>query len=144
MLCFQSFMKTNLSYKWHFNNTLEQVTELPMHKSTNEENPYLMLTQNDIHNNNQIYQRNYNNDNLVSMRQDINQFNKRNYSKYNQNTVPKFDPGYYYTYKLANFTNFGTISCSAINNIGQSGTCLYHILIAGTVTSIYNELIFTL
>lgn len=120
---------------------MEQVTELPMYKTTNEENSYPMLTQNDIHNNNQIYQRNYNSDNLI-MRQD--QFNKRNYSKYNQNTVPKFDPGYYYTYKLANFTNFGTISCSAINNIGQSGTCLYHILIAGTVSSIYDELIFNL
>lgn len=36
-----------------------------------------------------------------------------------------------YMYKIENFTSFGTISCSADNSYGSSGSCLYHIMVAG-------------
>lgn len=36
-----------------------------------------------------------------------------------------------YFYKVENFTSFGTISCSAENQYGSSGPCLYHIMVAG-------------
>jgi hypothetical protein len=39
-----------------------------------------------------------------------------------------------YLYKVENFTSFGTISCSADNSYGSSGPCLYHIMVAGTIS----------
>jgi hypothetical protein len=36
-----------------------------------------------------------------------------------------------YFYRIENFTSFGTISCSAENQYGSSGPCLYHIMVAG-------------
>lgn len=44
---------------------------------------------------------------------------------------PELIDGQLYLYRIESFTNFGTITCTATNTYGQSGHCLYHILVAG-------------
>lgn len=44
---------------------------------------------------------------------------------------PDLIDGQLYMYRIESFTNFGTITCTATNTYGQSGHCLYHILVAG-------------
>lgn len=50
-----------------------------------------------------------------------------------QQQPPKPVPvdGQLYMYRIESFTSFGTITCTATNTYGQSGHCLYHILVAG-------------
>lgn len=36
-----------------------------------------------------------------------------------------------YAYKVESFASFGTITCTAENDIGQSGPCMYNIVAAG-------------
>ncbi|KAG5673612.1 hypothetical protein PVAND_003641 [Polypedilum vanderplanki] len=43
-----------------------------------------------------------------------------------------------YMYKVENFTSFGTISCFAENAYGNSGPCLYHIMVADLPDPIVN------
>lgn len=40
------------------------------------------------------------------------------------------DLGVYY-FKVENFSSFGTVSCSAENAYGNSGNCLYNVVVAG-------------
>lgn len=43
----------------------------------------------------------------------------------------KIDLNSIYTYKVETFASFGTITCTAENDIGQSGPCMYNIVAAG-------------
>ena len=52
----------------------------------------------------------------------------------NQQHHGNIDGSYYY--KVENFSSFGTISCNAENQYGQSGPCLYHIMVAGKKTNL--------
>lgn len=61
-----------------------------------------------------------------------------NYYNSIQQNPDAFNSGYgVYHYKVENFSSFGTISCNAENQYGQSGPCYYHIMVAGKCKTIY-------
>ncbi|XP_055603399.1 nephrin [Uranotaenia lowii] len=43
---------------------------------------------------------------------------------------PSLVDGQLYLYRIESFSSFGTVTCTATNTYGQSGHCLYHILVA--------------
>lgn len=108
-----------MTYKWTFNNTLENTVEL-------------------------ITTNNHNNNNDTIEHTEINHFHgggpnypskSLNHSRYyasgRQSVAVSVPPvASTYAYRLESFQSFGTISCNAQNVYGESGPCLYHIMAA--------------
>ncbi|CAO1420449.1 unnamed protein product [Diamesa hyperborea] len=149
----------NLKYKWIFNNTIDNLIELPSYTNdadisyNNEQQPqhiettyktknnYNSLEQHQQQQQRPYQQYQYNNKKYQHQQQNqqqINYFNSMNqqssgmessnYANNNQQHHGNIDGSYYY--KVENFSSFGTISCNAENQYGQSGPCLYHIMVA--------------
>lgn len=85
--------------------------------------------------NNKKYQQHQQSQQQINYFNSINQqssgMESSNYAN-NQQHHGNIDGSYYY--KVENFSSFGTISCNAENQYGQSGPCLYHIMVAGKNT----------
>lgn len=138
-------MQKNLKYRWLFNSTIDNLIELP----SNTNDPDLHYSLQHEHRPQHIeslspYKTKHNyNSNELQPRSNLYAYPKKyqqeqdNYlsqsfdvSSSNSHQSSNNNPGSYF-YKVENFTSFGTISCSADNQFGSSGPCLYHIMVAG-------------
>lgn len=141
----------NLTFKWLFNNTIDNVIELPSSGNNMDDNHVMQQIDAAAHktktNYNSIeeqqqharahqFPKKYQQQNQQQKQQQINYYN----AMLQQNSHTEFanlqqtnDLGVYH-YKVENFSSFGTISCNAESMYGQSGPCLYHILVAGEYT----------
>ncbi|KAJ6645249.1 hypothetical protein Bhyg_00453 [Pseudolycoriella hygida] len=117
----------NLTYKWTFNNTLENIVELPsletatIDPNTVDGEPYAEPIYSNV-----VYQQSY-------LKSGKNKFSQR----YLEAQL-KQNPGNIYPYKVETAQQFGTISCIAQNAIGQSSPCLYHIMAAEIPSPVRN------
>lgn len=147
-------MQKNLKYKWLFNSTIDNLIELPSH--TND--PDLHYSMQHEHQPQHIdalsTYKTKNNYNSIELQPRPNQYaySKKYQQQQGQQQINYLSPNSVaqsydgsfaganhhhnnnqgaYFYKVENFTSFGTISCSAENQYGSSGPCLYHIMVAG-------------
>lgn len=147
-------MQKNLKYKWSYNSSTDNLIELP----SNTNDPDLHYNMQHEHQPQHIdtvsSYKTKNNYNSIELQPRSNQYT---YSKkyqqqgqqqinYPNSVVQSYDTPHVgnhhhnnnqgvYFYKIENFTSFGTISCSAENQYGSSGPCLYHIMVAGELFS---------
>lgn len=125
-----TIFQLNLTYKWTFNNTLENIIELPsLETATIDSNnvdgggvePYAEpIYSNIVHH--QQYQ----------------SYGKNKFSQKYLDAQLKQNPSNVYPYKVETAHQFGTISCIAQNAIGQSSPCLYHIMAAEAPSPVRN------
>ena len=114
-------LQLNLTYKWAFNNTLENINDLPAIDSQSkdvsnlDEDPYAEPVYSNV-----IYQQNH---------QKFGSIKHTRYSEKSQQLQQNAGNNIY-PYKVESFQHFGTITCTAQNAIGSSGPCLYHIMAA--------------
>lgn len=147
-------MQKNLKYKWLFNSTIDNLIELPTY--TND--PDLHYSMQHEHQPQHIETlspyKTKNNYNSIELQSRPNQYIYSNSKKYQHqgqqqinypnslgqpydNPITSANHHHHatnqgsYFYKVENFTAFGTISCSAENQYGSSGPCLYHVMVAG-------------
>jgi hypothetical protein len=148
-------MQKNLKYKWLFNSTIDNLIELP----SNTNDPDLHYNMQHEHQPQHIdtvsSYKTKNNYNSIELQPRSNQFTyQKKYQQQQQINYPNAIAQSYespyssgsgnnhhhnnnqglYFYKVENFTSFGTISCSAENQYGSSGPCLYHIMVAGELS----------
>lgn len=146
-------MQKNLKYKWLFNSTIDNLIELPsytndpdLHYSMQHEHQPQHIdtlssykTKNNYNSielqprpNQYTYGKKYQLGQQQQQQQQINYPNSvaQTHEGGNANHHHNNNQGAY-LYKVENFTSFGTISCSAENQYGSSGPCLYHIMVAG-------------
>ncbi|CRL06332.1 CLUMA_CG019078, isoform A [Clunio marinus] len=142
----------NLKYKWLFNSTIDNLIELPSY--TNDPDLHYSI-QHEHHQQQHIdsissYKSKINyNSNELQQRSNQYATSSKKYQQqinYQNSLIQSYDASPYshmnsyhshhsniegvYLYKVDNFTSFGTISCSAENQYGSSGPCLYHIMVA--------------
>lgn len=152
-----SLSQSNLTFKWHFNNTLETVVELPGHMFNNvasvgdlggpDNQPF---TQSLHVAKAQNQQSSFGGHNSLEKQQSSKAAaggTHRNHHQQQPQQQPhlrggqlrsqqqreeNLNSGQMYPYKIDTFSNFGTVTCYAENPHGNSGPCYYHILAAGT------------
>lgn len=152
----QRNVQKNLKYKWLFNSTIDSLIELPLYTNDADLQYSLQHEHQPQHIDAPLSSyKTKNNYNSIELQHPPQRSNQHMHSKkylqqghsnihYNQNLIDGNHPnsnhhhsagsqGSYY-YKIENFTSFGTISCSAENQYGTSGPCLYHIMVAGKFT----------
>lgn len=144
-------MQKNLKYKWLFNSTIDNLIELPSNTNDPDLHYNMQHEQEPQHIDTLSSYKTKNNYNSIELQprpnpyiyskkyqqqgqQQINYQNSLSHSFdgsfANANHHHNNNQGAYF-YKVENFTSFGTISCSAENQYGSSGPCLYHIMVAG-------------
>lgn len=121
--------KAKLAFKWTFNNTLENIIELPAVERTSQQ---------------------YDTDSTSSATASQSYYDEPNYSVHLNDVAIRTKsaaaatthhpvlPANVYPYRIENFQSFGTISCVAKNAIGHSGTCMYHIMAAEVPDAVRN------
>lgn len=143
-----------MTYKWTFNNTLENVIELPSinHNHSDHTIPSDGTNFNVIHSTDSlIYSHNRNYQNLKTTENyrhgeyipgplhhhQRHQENKMHHNNQIQqqhqlhhSEIPQMNNNGIYSYKVESFQSFGTVTCVAQNPLGQSGPCMYHIMAA--------------
>lgn len=126
----------NLTYKWTFNNTLDNIAELPpVHTLHTDESNHVKIGD-DSH------------DDVYAPSMYSNQANHQSHhhhsskSKHHRfshaQTKSRPMDGRVYPYKVETFQHFGTITCNAQNAIGQSGPCIYQIMTADVPDAVRN------
>lgn len=128
----------NLTYKWTFNNTLDNIVELPTIESlTNDANVMSSHVYDDATSYNtdvpytNVIVHNPSHSGSKNQQQQIHQKKQnRRFPEIASAVVKPSASAHIYPYKVESFQHFGTITCQAQNAIGQSGPCLYHIMSA--------------
>lgn len=134
-------LQLNLTYKWTFNNTLDNVIDLPSVQSLNigdsnqarpnddpNDDPYGVSP---IYTNQVGHQMHHHHSSGKSKH--------HRFSHGQPNPRPaSHTNGRIYPYKVDSFQHFGTVMCNAQNAIGQSGPCVYHIMTADIPDAVRN------
>lgn len=116
--------QSNLTFKWHFNNTLESVVELSANAGSHvggdlsdfRDNPLAQHLQS------------------TSQGDQPTSYSHMKYHRAllrNQQREEHVVSGHLFPYSIDTFANFGTVTCYAENSYGRSGPCHYHIIAAG-------------
>ena len=146
-------MQKNLKYKWLFNSTIDNLIELPTYTNDPDLHYNMQHEQEPQHIDTLSSYKTKNNYNSIELQSRPNPYiySKKYHQQgqqqinYQHSVSQSFDGPFAninahhlhnnnqeaYFYKVENFTSFGTISCSAENQYGSSGPCLYHIMVAG-------------
>lgn len=153
-------MQKNLKYKWSFNSTIDNLIELPTYTNDPDLHYNMQHEHQPQHIDALSTYKTKNNYNSIELQPRPNQYA---YSKkylqqgqqqinYPNSVIQSYENPFAsanahhhhsnnqgaYFYKVDNFTAFGTISCSAENQYGSSGPCLYHIMVAGEFWTRFN------
>jgi hypothetical protein len=149
-------VQKNLKYKWLFNSTIDNLIELPSYTNDPDLHYNMQHEHQPQHIDTLSSYKTKNNYNSIELQPRPSSYAySKKYQQQGQqinypNSVvqPVYEGGPFgnaitahhhhhnnnqglYFYKVENFTAFGTISCSAENQYGSSGPCLYHIMVAG-------------
>lgn len=142
----------NLLFRWQFNNSLESMLELPPYSNIEAESHHqlaLAETEHGSHGDSSSSSSHPHhhhhssqsspsgstgsNHNLL-VGPNLEEMVRRKLERQQQPPKPVPVDGQLYMYRIESFTSFGTVTCTATNTYGQSGHCLYHILVAGEFT----------
>lgn len=143
----------NLLFRWQFNNSLESMLELPPYSNIEAESHHqlaLAETEHGSHGDSSSSHPHHHhhssqssssgstgsNHNLL-VGPNLEEMVRRKLERQQQPPKPVPVDGQLYMYRIESFTSFGTVTCTATNTYGQSGHCLYHILVAGEFTTIH-------
>ncbi|EDS42055.1 conserved hypothetical protein [Culex quinquefasciatus] len=138
----------NLLFRWQFNNSLESMLELPPYSNIEAESHHqlaLAETEHGSHGDSSSSSSHPHhhhhssqssssgstgsNHNLL-VGPNLEEMVRRKLERQQQPPKPVPVDGQLYMYRIESFTSFGTVTCTATNTYGQSGHCLYHILVA--------------
>ncbi|XP_039431401.1 nephrin [Culex pipiens pallens] len=136
----------NLLFRWQFNNSLESMLELPPYSNIEAESHHqlaLAETEHGSHGDSSSSHPHHHhhssqssssgstgsNHNLL-VGPNLEEMVRRKLERQQQPPKPVPVDGQLYMYRIESFTSFGTVTCTATNTYGQSGHCLYHILVA--------------
>lgn len=147
--CHFAFAQSNLTFKWHFNNTLEMVVELPAHMLNNvasvgdlggPDNQPFTQSLYGAKTQHQQPMPGYNSIERQPSKTALRHHHQQQQQgQRSQQREENLNSGHLYPYKIDTFSNFGTVTCYAENSFGNSGPCYYHILAAGTSTPLFSQ-----
>ncbi|XP_055549461.1 nephrin isoform X1 [Wyeomyia smithii] len=135
----------NLLFRWQFNNSLESLQELPPYTNAAELESHHQLVQAETElgaHGDRPHHHHHSSPSSSSSSSpssstgnhligpNLEEMVRRKLERQQQPPKPALVDGQLYLYRIESFTNFGTITCTATNTYGQSGHCLYHILVA--------------
>lgn len=142
----------NLLFRWQFNNSLESMVELPPYTNAEFNEPLLQQQDHLIpavssaasssssaslgdhlhhhHRSSSVSSSASSPSSGSSQNMLVGPNQKLTFRRKPEPPKPDLVDGQLYLYRIESFTNFGTITCTATNAYGQSGHCLYHILVA--------------
>lgn len=137
------FTQLNLTYKWTFNNTLDNIVDLPTIESLGNDativasHVYDDASYTDVPYTNVIVHSS-SHSSSKNLQQQLHQKKQNRRFPEASSIVPTSASAHIYPYKVESFQHFGTITCQAQNVIGQSGPCLYHIMAAEIPDAVRN------
>ncbi|XP_058451516.1 nephrin [Malaya genurostris] len=138
----------NLLFRWQFNNSLESLLELPPYTNVESESHHqLALAESELASHGDHPHHHHRSSSSSSspaassssgsssshnllVGPNLEEMVRRKLERQQQPPKAPLVDGQLYMYRIESFTNFGTITCTASNTYGQSGHCLYHILVA--------------
>ncbi|XP_055634568.1 uncharacterized protein LOC129774711 isoform X2 [Toxorhynchites rutilus septentrionalis] len=146
----------NLLFRWQFNNSLESMLELPPYTNVESELHHHLVLAESEHGSQGDHPHHHHHhsssssassssslssssaaassaggsNHNVLVGPSLEEMVRRKLERHQQPPKTTLVDGQLYMYRIESFTSFGTITCTATNTFGQSGHCLYHILVA--------------
>lgn len=136
-----NFLQTNITYKWTFNNTLDNVVELlpPQFSHHDETSNHVRLTDDG----DTYASSNYVN-HVTGHQMHHHHSSKSKHHRYGHG-ITKMSKGtgeasteHIYPYKVESSQSYGTVTCHAHSPLGRSGPCMYQIMAADVPDAVRN------